>query len=405
MSWTKNARDLIAISSITLILYSFTCAGFYFAIYSYEKSADMAYDSNTIRATYPNYASEDHDWALSIFEDYAAPKTSYRSFIAYRRQAYDGEAVIIGEDQFRKSINHSKQESVWFLGGSTMWGTGADDSRTIPSFFAKATGEKVLNLGETAFTSLQELIQLQILLSRGYTPEEVIFYDGVNDGFYFCQKDSEDQIRHAATARWTSLKKDRDKAEEKLKTRPVLDLEKLLSQLIDFYKLPLTYFRSLADTNRNESGYLSNVPIRSMSVSNKYLHCDDTEFAKKAARITIQSWRSAAAILKERNIPVWFVLQPTATFKPEEYKLDHIRNSQKQAIVNEARNYSSYYSVLKSEFFLSCEKFGDCQNFIDLSELFFGTEEYLFIDTCHISPNGNELISDALLSRIRKNGV
>ena len=153
-------------------------------------------------------------------------------------------------------------------------------------------------------------------------------------------------------------KKDRDKAEEKLKTRPVLDLEKLLSRLIEFYKLPLTYFKSLADSNQNGSGYLSNVPIRSMSVSNKYLHCDDTEFAKKAARITIQSWRSAAAILKERNIPVWFVLQPTATFKPEEYKLDHIRNSQKQAIVNEASNYSSYYSVLKSEFFLSCEKFG-----------------------------------------------
>ena len=175
MSWTKNARDLITISSITLILYSFTCAGFYFAIYSYEKSADMAYDSNTIRATYPNYASEDHDWALSIFEDYAAPKTSYRSFIAYRRQAYDGEAVIIGEDQFRKSVNHSKQGSVWFLGGSTMWGTGADDSRTIPSFFAKASGEKVLNLGETAFTSLQELIQLQILLSQDSHPKKLFF--------------------------------------------------------------------------------------------------------------------------------------------------------------------------------------------------------------------------------------
>ena len=100
-----------------------------------------------------------------------------------------------------------------------MWGTGADDERTIPSYFAKKTGEHVLNLGESGFNTIQELIQLQILLAKGLTPKEVVFYDGVNDGYYFCQNDSNDQIRHAYTSRWSSIVKDLRIAEKKLKNR------------------------------------------------------------------------------------------------------------------------------------------------------------------------------------------
>jgi hypothetical protein len=192
------------------------------------KHAASTYNSNTIRATYPNYEQENRQFAVKIFEDYSAPKTEYRSFIGYRRNQYSGVAVTVGADGFRRSINHSVNESVWFLGGSTMWVTGADDNRTIPSFFAKETGETVLNLGESGYNSVQEFIQLQLMLLKGHKPKEVVFYDGVNDGYYFCQNDSQDNIRHAYTSRFASLKEDHAKAVSKLTEKPLIDFERIL---------------------------------------------------------------------------------------------------------------------------------------------------------------------------------
>ena len=71
-----------------------------------------------------------------------------------------------------------------------MWGTGSDDNRTIPSYFARLNNVDVLNLVESSFHSFQELIQLQILLNQNFRPKSVIFYDGFNDGYYYCQKKS-----------------------------------------------------------------------------------------------------------------------------------------------------------------------------------------------------------------------
>ena len=328
-------------------------------------------------------------------------KKKYRSFVGYRRNQYSGVAVNVGSDGFRRSINHSVNESVWFFGGSTMWGTGADDNRTIPSFFAKETGETVLNLGESAYTSLQEFIQLHLMLLKGHKPKEIVFYDGNNDGYYFCQNDSQDIIRHAFTSRYASVHKDYAIAVRKLKEKPLIDFERILEKLVKFYLQPLAYFKSKTDEAKTGSNLISDVPFKSITVTKKYLHCDDPDFAKKAANLTIKSWRAASALVQDKGIPVWYVLQPTATVNSHKYKLDYIVNSKKQAIVNEKDSYESYYTALKNEFFASCVEFEDCSSFIDLSDLFIDIDDNIFIDTCHVSPNGNSLVSAALINRIR----
>ena len=187
MNWIKAIKNTVITTAITVVLYTIICLGFYSLNRPPTKPSDQPYNSNTIRATYPNYSREPRNDAITLFKDYAAPTSSYRSFVGYRRDEYDGDSVSIGADGIRKSINHNFENSVWFFGGSTMWGTGADDARTIPSYFAEETGEAVLNLGESGYNSIQELIQLQIMLLEGHKPREVVFYDGVNDGYRFCQ--------------------------------------------------------------------------------------------------------------------------------------------------------------------------------------------------------------------------
>lgn len=402
MGKIKEARELVLVLLITLVLYTLICFIFQGLLNSQEKAVIAGYNSNVIRATYPNYQNEDFDYARTIFEEYSAPSTEYRSFIAFRRKEFSGEVVTIDTRGFRESINHRINDSVWFLGGSTMWGTGADDARTIPSYFADKTGEQVLNLGESGFHSLQELIQIQLLLSEGLSPKEVIFYDGVNDGYYFCQRDSGYQVRHAYTSRWQTLDSDLAKAQATLNESPIIDVGRLNSFLFEFYSAPAFYFKEIETENEDRTKHTSSTPLSEVEPTRTYLHCADPDYAKKAANILLTSWRSAAAILNDRNIRTWFVLQPTASYYPDKHELDYIIDYEKQRIVNEADSYRLFYDTVTSEFKRTCGEYNDCNSFLNLSGLFFDLEENLFIDTCHLSPNGNELVAAALVGKLRK---
>ena len=100
------------------------------------------------------------------------------------------------------------------------------------------------------------------------------------------------------------------------------------------------------------------------------------------------------------DIPVWFVLQPTASYKPELYNLDYIMDFKKQQIVDEKASYENHYETLKSKFMARCSKLKICNSFIDLSGLLFGNIEPIFIDQYHISENGNKLIAQSLANVI-----
>lgn len=402
MDIIKEARELVLVLVITLVLYTLICFIFQSVTKNHESAANAGFNSNIIRATYPNYQNESFDYARTIFEEYSAPSTEYRSFIAFRRKEFSGNAVTIDIQGFRGSTNHRINDSVWFLGGSTMWGTGADDARTIPSYFADKTGEHVLNLGESGFHSLQELIQMQLLLSEGFSPKEVIFYDGVNDGYYFCQRDSNYQIRHAYTSRWQTLDSDLAKAQTVLNKNPIVNVDRLHSFLFEFYSAPINYFRKIETEKENRTKHTSSTPLNEIEPTKTYLHCADPDYARKAANILLMSWRSAAAILNERNIRTWFILQPVAAYYPDKHELDYIIDYEKQRIVNEAGSYRVFYNIVASEFKRTCSEYSDCNSFLNLSDLFFELEENFFIDSCHLSPNGNELVADALVRKLRR---
>jgi lysophospholipase L1-like esterase len=79
-----------------------------------------------------------------------------------------------------------KAAEVLFLGGSTTEGAFQRDDYTIPSDVARlAAGDgipiHVVNRGQYGYAVWQEVEQLEELLTSGYRPNVVVFYDGVND--------------------------------------------------------------------------------------------------------------------------------------------------------------------------------------------------------------------------------
>jgi lysophospholipase L1-like esterase len=77
---------------------------------------------------------------------------------------------------------------IFVFGGSTIWGPAVRDDYTIPSHLSKLLAgaglcAEVTNHGETGYVSTQELILLMRALQKGDVPDLVVLYDGVNELF------------------------------------------------------------------------------------------------------------------------------------------------------------------------------------------------------------------------------
>lgn len=400
---TLTLKNLLLVTFSSFILYTFVCIFFEFSSDQMKKKIKEANpDGNFFRITYPNYSHLNKDYAYKIFEEWRAPKKEYKPFIGYRRQEFKGVTVNIDKFGIRKSINHQMNNSTWFFGGSTIWGTGADDNGTIPSHYAKITDSPVLNLGESGFNSFQESIYLQVLLTRGFKPKSVVFYDGVNDGYEYCQQDDFPQLRHAYTTRWVNMSKKLNELENKLSQTSIIELS--IKKLKHFYfSQPLEYF-SLAEkleeakTNR----YKTNLSFNDFKPKKKYLFCDNEKVSNAAAKLTVNAWLNAALLLKSKGIPFWFVLQPTASYMPEQYSLDYLGNFVKQRIINEKASFEKNYDSLKKEFYSRCNKLNICEFFVDMTQELSEKNEPIFIDAYHISENGNKYVAKAMANIFEK---
>jgi hypothetical protein len=130
-------------------------------------------------------------WKHTIFKELKEQQSQYEQFIGWRRTEYHGTYTNVTVERMRKTWAPEKPLSsapqrVYLFGGSTFWGDGVRDEYTIPSLLAKKFYDRGLdfqtyNYGEGAYRFNQEIIQLIVLLHDGHRPDYVIFYDGVND--------------------------------------------------------------------------------------------------------------------------------------------------------------------------------------------------------------------------------
>lgn len=112
----------------------------------------------------------------------------FEPYVHWKRNPFSGRFINVNQDSVRRTKKaHVAKNSkkVFMFGGSTLWGTGAPDDKTIPSYVQSMLGNDydVYNYGETAYVSAQELNALLFLLAQGQVPDVVIFYDGANDGY------------------------------------------------------------------------------------------------------------------------------------------------------------------------------------------------------------------------------
>jgi lysophospholipase L1-like esterase len=150
-------------------------------------------------------ARPDTVWMKGFVDEFCRSyHARWTPYLYFRRLPFEGRYINIDSSGIRYTPQFTQRppplitpEKIFLFGGSTMWGTGAADSGTIPSQLSRilATDSlmryaSVTNFGESGYVSTQSLLRLELELRKGNVPDQVILYDGVND-VYAAYQDGE----------------------------------------------------------------------------------------------------------------------------------------------------------------------------------------------------------------------
>ena len=239
-----------------------------------------------------------------------------------------------------------------------MWGEGSDDQHTIPAIFNQLNPRfKVFNHGQLAYNTRQELDALISVYSREEKTDLVIFYDGVNDAAFLCPKVIEELPAHRLVPMYR----------EKLYVSGTTMLKEVLKKI--FIEDILAVIQKLS--------------VESTARGSLYDCATDPQKAEAIAEMMMKNWEMAHEIVTKRNGEFLAVLQPAAFIGNP--RTDHLQLDEELR-----KNFELIYSLLQ-------KKIAERNHpwIIDLSRA-FDTNEYIFIDFCHVSPNGNEIIAQQI---------
>ncbi|TRX60120.1 hypothetical protein FNH22_08710 [Fulvivirga sp. M361] len=309
----------------------------------------------------PNYA-DNRALGRKIFEDYNRIKHRYHPFTGWKTKSYSGPTTNIQNNGLRYTPQtkiNTTQKSVHFFGGSTMWGEGSSDSTTIPSLFAYDNHSyAVYNHGQLAYNSRQNLAELVNKISRGEKMDIVVFYDGVNDASFLCPTEIDVPGHRLVPSFQKRLYGSNT-------TYIVIMLEKL------FVRNILNLINRFSD-EANGSAY----------------NCaGNIEKVNQIANGMINNWTMAKTLVEANGGQFIAVLQPGAYVGNA--KVDHLE------LDNDLKdNFISIYNALSNT--IDSLDYDWIYDFTDA----FDRDEYIYVDFCHVSANGNRIISKRISEAI-----
>ena len=361
----------IFLINIFLLLIFLLFPGLAYKFYLYFRNIN----SKTIdsRALYPIY---EKDYAINLFQETLDAKYEYLSFIGWRRKPFQGKLVNIDSKlRTRLSINQKLNNSVWFFGGSTMWGEGSEDKKTIPSIYADLSKESVFNFGESGWTSRNSTAQLINLLNSGkYLPKKIIFYDGINE-IVGCRNDIKFLPLHGQEFKII---------EKTTQSQKKVFTKNLSNFVLSPYLAVGRKFNNLDTTNKKKSLFLQ---IKSRS---KYICSLDIIRTNEVADHLINNWYTIYTLAKAKGIEFYGILQPTlySSISNTEYlpSSDFKRKDEANIL----------YDAIRKKIKASCNydaKF--CKRLIDGSK-WINTDRAIFFDIAHKSEIGNWIVANKI---------
>lgn len=253
--------------------------------------------------------------------------------------------------------------SIYFFGGSTIWGEGSRDAYTIPSQVAaqlddSGSSAHVFNYGQVAYVSTQDLILFQRQLALGNIPDVAVFYGGFNDMVSVEFYNGIAGLPHNETDRL----KDWITGQTLRRGHPVI--------------------------------LQPNVSMNDIDVS---LVAAEDATPEQIVDLYLNNVRLIRASASEFGVRTLFVWQPGLHYKvnltPEERLLRE----------DNQRSYPGFEALYTQVDTLLRERIADegLTDLLDLSQMFADTTDYVFFDRVHVVEDGNIRIALAILPMLR----
>ena len=333
------------------------------------------------RAQSPAYSPSDQ--AEILYREIRESITQeYRPYVGWSSRPFKGTLVNINEDGDRATrYNSARDDSLkmWVFGGSTVWGFGAPDNETIPSYLAALLNAEwgvdttVRNLGESAFVSTQEVSRLILELQRGRRPDVVVIYDGVNDAYAGTYSPG---------------------------VPGAIQNQDQIGSRVEGLEIWGAWIRSLG-IYRAADFVLEKVGIESNVAHSEANSVADLELQRRAietANIWLENYQVVAALGETYGFDVIMALQPNLFIsgKPlQPYESDILQEIERNALVfaqGTRLAYSTIQERLESE---------DYDRIYDFTGAFNDIPSSLYVDEVHVTGTGNRRLAEMLYSAIQ----
>jgi lysophospholipase L1-like esterase len=375
LQFRRFLRTAWLIAGLTLLAIIVTESGFRLIFWVKDHFASEAVpDRRVIEAGYGG-----ESWPAQHYRELQALEHLWEPYVYFRPRPFAGQTITIDRDGLRRTwIPPSSNDrpgkvcKLLFFGGSSLWGYGARDDRTIPSLVAREMYDRgyrveVRNLAEIGYVSTQEIIALLRDLQTGYRPDLVIFYDGVNDTASAWLE---------GEAGVTTNEQNR-RAEFNLRQSPSRLATSLIAKLV---RDSASY--RFAQIVGSRLGVARNVPDQPTPAKDAHA---------LAAEVVRRYWANVDLVEKlgkEFGFETLFYWQPVVFDKLE---LTPFETEEARKFEWARGFFAEVYGGIRSSFNLG----GDA-HFHDLSRLFAGTPEFIFIDYCHTTESGNRKVAEAI---------
>lgn len=327
---------------------------------------------NDQRAILPHY--KDHPWAKKHFDELNEINAEYQSYIGWRRKNFKGQTIQIDSIGIRKTIQSAELSDSMplaiFLGGSTIWGDGVNTEHTIPSLFSSLYPGNYLvkNYGESGYSAYQSLQFLQLRLLDGIQPSLVISYDGVNNSPAHLNK----PFAHSREQQIITEMKGAD--------------------------APPPYKAYLLQSTRQFLNKIRNRFFPKTLKSNQEIPQFSPKQNQAAATELLESW----LLLKEQcdkiNAQFLCVLQPNVFVSNPNYE------SSRHLIQHHLyQNGYVYYDIVLE--MINTKKYEALKpSFVNLTDQLNNVQD-VYIDFCHLSPEGNQIMTKAIINHLQKEEI
>ena len=338
-------------------------------------------DHQDARTQLPYYQNQ--FWSDQYWREFDSIERSYQPHTIWRRSEFSGRYINVNENGLRatpQSDCTSAEKTVFMFGGSAMWGEGAPDTETVPSYLLQEIKRKfggnicIINFAESAWTSTQSLIALIAEIQKEHVPDLVIFYDGVNDiNAVFT---SGKQFTHANLSEFTT----RFERSEPFHARLVRN-----SQVIQLlYKYVVR--------QRLDSGQPALFFDKDAITLNEYI-----------TKTYIQNYQIVGALAEQYGFDYAFFWQPVIGYgekvlSPEESTMLQDANAIRIKLDEEAYSRMQFIHSMYDSIAPSLERLEHAYN---LSHLFDDKMQSTYIDFVHVTPEANQMVAAEMFDRLQ----